>query len=53
MYQLHKLREQGLSVKVYEAGTGVGATGVQVRQEVAKTADTLAVFQLAPEWCAP
>lgn len=32
---------------------GTGATGVQVIQEVAKTADTLTVFQLAPEWCAP
>ena len=30
-----------------------GATGVQVIQEVAKTADQLYVFQLAPEWCAP
>ena len=26
MYQLHKLREIGLSVKVYETGTGVGGT---------------------------
>lgn len=26
MYQLHKLREQGLSVKVFEAGSGVGGT---------------------------
>lgn len=32
---------------------GTGATGVQVIQEVAKTADHLTVFQLAPEWCAP
>ena len=24
MYQLHKLREQGLSVKVYETASGVG-----------------------------
>lgn len=32
---------------------GTGATGVQVIQEVAKTADELYVFQLAPEWCAP
>ena len=24
MYQLHTLREQGLSVKVYETGAGVG-----------------------------
>jgi len=32
---------------------GTGATGVQVIQEVAKTAKTLTVFQLAPEWCAP
>lgn len=32
---------------------GTGATGVQVIQEVAKTADQLIVFQLAPEWCAP
>lgn len=32
---------------------GTGATGVQVIQEVAKTADSLTVFQLAPEWCAP
>lgn len=32
---------------------GTGATGVQVIQEVAKTADQLTVFQLAPEWCAP
>ena len=26
MYQLHKLREQGLNVRVFEAGTGVGGT---------------------------
>jgi cyclohexanone monooxygenase len=26
MYQLHRLRKQGLSVKVYEAGRGVGGT---------------------------
>jgi len=32
---------------------GTGATGVQVIQEVAKTADELYVFQMAPEWCAP
>lgn len=32
---------------------GTGATGVQMIQEVAKTADQLYVFQLAPEWCAP
>ena len=32
---------------------GTGATGIQVIQEVAKTADQLHVFQLAPEWAAP
>jgi len=32
---------------------GTGATGVQVIQEVAKTADELTVFQLSPEWCTP
>lgn len=32
---------------------GTGATGVQVIQEVAKTADRLAVFQRRPNWCAP
>ena len=26
MYQLHRLRELGLSVRVFEAGTGVGGT---------------------------
>jgi len=26
MFQLHRLREQGMSVKVFEAGTGVGGT---------------------------
>ena len=26
MYQLYKLREQGMSVKVFEAGSGVGGT---------------------------
>jgi cation diffusion facilitator CzcD-associated flavoprotein CzcO len=32
---------------------GTGATGVQVIQEVAKTAGTLTVFQRRPNWCAP
>lgn len=32
---------------------GTGATGVQVIQEVAKTAATLTVFQRNPNWCAP
>ncbi|MGI9323869.1 MAG: flavin-containing monooxygenase, partial [Pseudomonadales bacterium] len=32
---------------------GTGATGVQVIQEVAKTAKTLTVFQRNPNWCAP
>jgi cation diffusion facilitator CzcD-associated flavoprotein CzcO len=32
---------------------GTGATGVQVIQEVAKTAGTLTVFQRSPNWCAP
>ena len=32
---------------------GTGATGVQVIQEVAKSADELFVFQQVPEWCAP
>ncbi len=32
---------------------GTGATGVQVIQEVAKTAGRLAVFQRRPNWCAP
>ena len=32
---------------------GTGATGVQVIQEVAKTAGQLTVFQLDANWCAP
>jgi cation diffusion facilitator CzcD-associated flavoprotein CzcO len=32
---------------------GTGATGVQVIQEMAKTADELFVFQMVPEYCAP
>ena len=32
---------------------GTGATGVQVIQEVAKTAATLTVLQRHPNWCAP
>ncbi len=32
---------------------GTGATGVQVIQEVAKTAASLVVFQRQPNWCAP
>jgi cation diffusion facilitator CzcD-associated flavoprotein CzcO len=32
---------------------GTGATGVQVIQEVAKTAAALKVFQRTPNWCAP
>ncbi len=32
---------------------GTGATGVQLIQEVAKSAGHLSVFQLAPEYCAP
>jgi cation diffusion facilitator CzcD-associated flavoprotein CzcO len=32
---------------------GTGATGVQVIQEVAKTAAHLTVFQRSPNWCAP
>jgi len=32
---------------------GTGATGVQVIQEVAKTAKQLTVFQLDANWCAP
>ena len=32
---------------------GTGATGVQVIQEVAKTARRLTVFQRSPNWCAP
>jgi cation diffusion facilitator CzcD-associated flavoprotein CzcO len=32
---------------------GTGATGVQVIQEVAKTAQSLTVFQRRPNWCAP
>ncbi|MCC7121067.1 MAG: NAD(P)/FAD-dependent oxidoreductase, partial [Gammaproteobacteria bacterium] len=32
---------------------GTGATGVQVIQEVAKSAATLTVFQRQPNWCAP
>jgi cation diffusion facilitator CzcD-associated flavoprotein CzcO len=32
---------------------GTGATGVQVIQEVAKTAGQLTVFQLQPNFCAP
>jgi len=32
---------------------GTGATGVQVIQEVAKSAQHLTVFQRTPNWCAP
>ncbi|HEX4881041.1 MAG TPA: NAD(P)/FAD-dependent oxidoreductase [Porticoccaceae bacterium] len=32
---------------------GTGATGVQVIQEIAKTAGQLTVFQLDANWCAP
>jgi cation diffusion facilitator CzcD-associated flavoprotein CzcO len=32
---------------------GTGASGVQVIQEVAKTAEHLTVFQRTPNWCAP
>jgi cation diffusion facilitator CzcD-associated flavoprotein CzcO len=32
---------------------GTGATGVQIIQEVAKTAQQLTVFQRTPNWCAP
>jgi cation diffusion facilitator CzcD-associated flavoprotein CzcO len=32
---------------------GTGATGVQLIQEVAKTAAHLTVFQRSPNWCAP
>lgn len=32
---------------------GTGATGVQLIQEVAKTAARLTVFQRTPNWCAP
>ncbi|HTN81384.1 MAG TPA: NAD(P)/FAD-dependent oxidoreductase, partial [Acidimicrobiales bacterium] len=32
---------------------GTGATGVQVIQEIAKTARHLTVFQRSPNWCAP
>lgn len=32
---------------------GTGATGVQVIQEVAKTAGHLTVFQRTPNWCVP
>src|SRR5438445_5904789 len=63
LYQLLKLRELGLNVRVLEAGTGVGgtwywnrytgATGGQTMQEVAKTAKTLTVCQRTPNWCAP
>ena len=28
MYQLHKLRDMGLSVRVFEAGDDVGGTGI-------------------------
>ncbi|MCB1509707.1 MAG: NAD(P)/FAD-dependent oxidoreductase, partial [Hyphomicrobiaceae bacterium] len=35
------------------AVVGTGATGVQVIQEVAKTAGQLTVFQRRPNWCTP
>lgn len=35
------------------AVVGTGATGVQLIQEVAKTAGHLTVFQRTPNWCAP
>ncbi len=45
----HPVSFQGKRVAVI----GTGATGVQVIQEVAKTAGTLTVFQRNPNWCAP
>src|SRR5262249_30103920 len=35
------------------AVVGTGATGVQTITEVAKTAQSLTVFQRTPNWCAP
>jgi cation diffusion facilitator CzcD-associated flavoprotein CzcO len=45
----HAISFEGKRVAV----VGTGATGVQVIQEVAKTAGTLTVFQRNPNWCAP
>jgi len=32
MYQLHKLREIGLTAKVFETGTGVGGCKIRLRK---------------------
>ncbi|NKB97358.1 MAG: NAD(P)-binding protein [Pseudomonadales bacterium] len=45
----HDVKFEGRRVAVI----GTGATGVQLIQEVAKTAGTLTVFQRNPNWCAP
>lgn len=45
----HKVSFEGKRVAVI----GTGATGVQVIQEVSKTAGHLTVFQRTPNWCAP
>jgi cation diffusion facilitator CzcD-associated flavoprotein CzcO len=45
---------EGFDVAGLRVGViGTGATGVQVIQEVAKTARQLTVFQRTPNWCAP
>lgn len=45
----HPVKFEGKRVAVI----GTGATGVQLIQEVAKTAQTLSVLQRNPNWCAP
>ncbi|WP_421882011.1 flavin-containing monooxygenase [Methylibium sp.] len=56
MYALHKLREQGLRVQVYEAGTGVGGTWYWNRYPGARVDSQAYIYQywfskeLLAEW---
>lgn len=45
----HRVNFEGKRVAVI----GTGSSGVQVIQEIAKTAKQLCVFQRSPNWCAP
>jgi cation diffusion facilitator CzcD-associated flavoprotein CzcO len=49
LWPKHPVRFEGKRVAVI----GTGATGVQVIQEIAKTAGRLTVFQRRPNWCTP
>ena len=56
LYQLHKLREQGLSVRAFEAGSGVGGTWYWNRYPGARVDSQSYIYQywfsddLLKEW---